>query len=208
MSCPSPLKKTAFDYQSDVLEGSCELPCPSLLYTKEEYDKSDALMAVLTGIGMVLGCLALGTFYFFRKTRKNTFMMYFQFFLFTISWTLFFGITIKNDRVEGLYPKMYCKNEYESRKDGYCAWMGFVMIYFGLAACCSWGVQAIDIWLKIRFRADKWKEQDMRMVSCCCCCSAPSLFVSLISRCFFLSITNNRKSRTSSTTCSSLDTRC
>lgn len=160
--CPAPTVKTT-DPDVAVNNGACAPPCPSLLYTQEQYDQSDNLMLGLSLTSTVLITLLSVTNILFKRTRRKRYAIYFTVAIFFVSWMLLFGGVAQNTtEVPGRYAKMRCQDSSHPSKRGYCLWLAMVMLYAGFSAVAWWFVQATDLYLNISWAAAKWSAERTR----------------------------------------------
>jgi len=160
VSCPAPLEIPDDPNAPTLNGGSCQVPCPSFLFTKSEYDSADKLLISISCISMLLMVLMLVTYYLFKRTRKKLYTIYFTISIFGINLALFFSVAVKNPNNDyGIFAGVACIDNTQESRSGYCLFQAVLILWFSMSAVCWWCIQALDLMLQIVYNASKWSPQ-------------------------------------------------
>lgn len=171
-SCPAPLVKPDNPnfYFATTNGSSCAPPCPSLLYTKQEYRDIDKLMLIGSWAGLLLCCVTLATYAAFKKTRKNIFSIQFSFAICMVSLSLAFSAFVTSEgtpNVDTAFAHVRCDDNTTPSMGGYCLFQAIMFTMFGIAGANLWFVQALDLYLQISFNARRWSLENKRIKTIC-----------------------------------------
>jgi hypothetical protein len=74
--CPSPLVVPTDPTSATINGGACGVPCPSLLFTQDEYGIADVLFKVLAFLSWICCIFLFLTWTCFKKKRQQRFIVY------------------------------------------------------------------------------------------------------------------------------------
>jgi len=144
--CPEPL--VVPDDPADVIDGTgCALPCPLILYTREEWETTDTMTTVFMVFSVVFNGFLFVTWILFDSKRKQTYVVMFAANVFFMTLALIIGAIITN----GHPGQINCANNAhfltQDDADHYCPWQAVFVHLFALSGGIWWSVIAFDIFL-------------------------------------------------------------
>lgn len=153
MKCPAPLVTPSNPASSNVISGgSCAQPCPSVIFSADDWDSANVLMSVLSVLSFTTCSLMLLTWLFFPIKRRQTTLVYFNFCIWNETIATFIPVLAKG----GTVSEVGCLNSSEfvvqqstGSEASLCLFQSVYLLYFTLTSAASMTVIAIDLYLRV-----------------------------------------------------------
>jgi hypothetical protein len=161
----SPRDPTYFDESTNG--SSCVLPCPSLLYRPSDYRNVERFLIPLSAVSWVLSTIMVATYVAFKKVRKTWYTIFFTVSLWFISFSLLWSAPVQAKHgapaVDTAFANAQCIDNSQPSKEGWCVFQAFCFLFFGGAAVTWWFMQALDLYLQIRWDLRTWSHDNQKL---------------------------------------------
>jgi hypothetical protein len=149
--CPAPLVRPD-SIETPTLSNAtcCALPCEGTMVSKAQLNSLGVLQLALASAGLLLALFMVLTWGLFESKKRQYITFWFSFCSLMTSATLLAGVSASGANISATV----CKDNatpHSMKVTGLtlCAVTSFTLLFFSLAECMWWAIQAIDLFRKI-----------------------------------------------------------
>jgi len=153
VSCPAPLvTPTNPDTPNRLADGSCALPCPTIVFDNQDYHMVDNIVVFMAILGTVCISFLLLTFLTFSEKRHSLNVIPFLSMCTITSVAILLGVfALFRPSGDSMATRLCYTNSDQATMTQYpaCAAQGFFILFGMLSLCAWWSISAFDLFIKI-----------------------------------------------------------
>ena len=147
--CPFPLVRASGpDSVNAILGGSCALPCPSIVFSRDDWAKANRFVIGFVVASFITSLFLWLTWVIFPVKRKQTNTLMFN----SCTLWLSFTMVIMSIHAGGHPSQISCQNDSEyntQSQGGMCLFTSMMFFFFSIAGVGFWFTASFDLYLKI-----------------------------------------------------------